>query len=262
LVKYEVDGRKVLITIDRPHAMNALSDAVFDELAAAFKEYNENDLILVAILTGAGGRAFSAGADLKEISVRLEAEGGGRRNPMRPGMPMQPGFSAVENSIKPVVAAIDGYCLAGGLELALNCDIRVATAGSVFGLPEPRRSLLAGPGLVHLSRMIPMGEALRMQLTGSPITAERAYQIGLISDVVADREALFVCANTIADEIIECAPLAVQAIKNVVRRARDLPVDAQLRYAETLRNVVRDTEDMKEGPKAFAEKRKPVWKMR
>ena len=124
---------------------------------------------------------------------------------------------------KPMIAAINGYCLAGGLEMALACDIRIATEPSRFGLPEPRRSLLAGYGLHNLSRMIPLGEALHMQLTGTHITAERAYQIGLVQRLVPDREALLAEADAVADEIVLCAPLAVQAIKKVVKTGRSLP---------------------------------------
>lgn len=264
VLSYEPDGRKVVITINRPDAMNALSSAVFDSLVEAFDEFNRDDDLLVAILTGAGGRAFSAGADLKEMAGRMQdaAATTGSRSPIRPRNEMPAGFPAIENSIKPVIAAIDGYCLAGGFELSLYCDIRLATSQSVFGLPEPRRSLLAGPGLIHLSRMIPLGEALRMQLTGSPISAERAYQMGLITEVVDDRETLMTRASAIADEILECAPLAVQAIKRIVKQGRELPVEAQWRLADPYQVAISNTEDMLEGPTAFAEKRTPQWKMR
>ena len=132
----------------------------------------------------------------------------------------------------------------------------------MFGLPEPRRSLLAGPGLINLSRMIPLGEALRMQLTGSPISADRAYQLGLISAVVADRDALLAEAEGIADEILECAPLAVQYVKRIVKEGRDLTVDAHWRFSEMFSASIGETEDALEGPRAFAEKRAPQWKMR
>ncbi|HWK76311.1 enoyl-CoA hydratase-related protein [Microbacterium sp.] len=263
VVNYEVEGRKVVITINRPDAMNALSSTVMRSLSEAFDEFNSDDQLLVAILTGAGGRAFSAGADLKEMANRLQSDGSdATKGPLAPRPSVREAFRAIEESRKPVIAAIDGYCLAGGFELSLYCDIRIATEPSVFGLPEPRRSLIAGPGLIHLSRMIPLGEALRMQLTGSPISAGRAYEIGLISEVVEDREALFARANATADEIVECAPLAVQAIKRIVKTGRDLTVDAQWRYSEMYQAAIESTEDMLEGPNAFAEKRAPQWKMR
>lgn len=163
---------------------------------------------------------------------------------------------------KPVIAAIDGYCLAGGLELALRCDIRIATEKSTFGLPEPRRSLLAGYGLHNLSRMIPLGEALHIQLTGAPITSERAYNTGLIQRRVADRAALLREADAVADEICLCAPLAVKAIKQIVKTGRNMPVEYSVKMAEQMHDLINKTEDRLEGPRAFAEKRKPNWKMK
>jgi enoyl-CoA hydratase/carnithine racemase len=169
---------------------------------------------------------------------------------------------AVATCGKPVIAAIDGYCLAGGLELALRCDIRIATEKSTFGLPEPRRSLLAGYGLHNLSRMIPLGEALQIQLTGSPISSQRAYDIGLIQRRVADRAALIKEADAVADDICLCAPLAVRAIKSIVKTGRNLPVEYSWKFSEPIHTIINGTEDRLEGPKAFAEKRKPNWKMR
>jgi len=133
---------------------------------------------------------------------------------------------------------------------------------SSFGLPEPRRSLLAGPGLINLSRMIPLGQALRMQLTGSPIGAQRAYDLGLIQELAADRDELFVKVEAIADELLECAPLAVQYIKRIVKDGRSMPVDQAWKFSEMFSASLGETEDAKEGPLAFAEKRKPNWKMR
>jgi enoyl-CoA hydratase/carnithine racemase len=171
-----------------------------------------------------------------------------------------PGFDALERCRKPVIAAIDGYCIAGGFELALCCDIRVATRQSSFGLPEPRRSMLAGPGLHHLSRMIPLGEALRLQLTGGRIGAERAWQIGLVQELAADRAELFAKAEALADEILACAPLAVQAIKQIVKRGRNLPVEYSWLLAEPYQERISRSADAVEGPRAFAEKRAPDWK--
>jgi enoyl-CoA hydratase/carnithine racemase len=267
VVKYETRGRKCYITINRPTAMNALSTQVRDELAECLDRFNADANLLVAILTGEGGRAFSAGADLKELSNTqlAEADRGPKVKSAYPKVARRghmSGFDDVEFSPKPLIAAVDGYCLAGGFEVALLCDIRLATSKSVFGLPEPRRSLLAGPGLINLSRMIPLGEALRMQLTGTPISAERAYQLGLICEVTEDRETLLERADAIADEILQCAPLAVQYIKRIVRDGRDLPIDAQWRFSEMFSAALGETEDALEGPRAFAEKRLPDWKMR
>jgi enoyl-CoA hydratase/carnithine racemase len=259
--------RKCYITLNRPESMNALNVELRTELAAALQNYNEDDDLLVAILTGAGGRAFSAGADLKEMANRSATTPQTKPKAYNayprvatPGKML--GFDDVAQSAKPLIAAIDGHCLAGGFELALSCDIRIATSKSKFGLPEPRVSRLAGPGLIYLSRMVPLGEALRMQLTGTPIDAERAYTIGLIAEVVESRDDLFARADQIADEILACAPLAVQFIKRIVKEGRDLPLDQQWRFSEMFSATLESTEDSVEGPRAFAEKRKPVWKLR
>ena len=153
-------------------------------------------------------------------------------------------------------------CVAGGLEVSLQCDIRIATEKSEFGLPEPRWSLLAGYGLHNLNRMIPLGESLYMQLTGTRIDSARAYNIGLIQDVVKDREELLVRIEKIAEEIKLCAPLAVQAIKQIVYQGRNLPVEYSQKLSIPISQRISATDDSIEGPRAFSEKRKPEWKMR
>jgi enoyl-CoA hydratase/carnithine racemase len=262
-VRYEVRGQRATVTIDRPEAMNALNREVMDSISAAIRAFEADDNLLVAVLTGAGGRAFSAGADLKEMSQRgTGGSGDGRPRSMVPRQGSLGPYDVLENCPKPIIAAVDGYCLAGGLELALMCDIRLATKASTFGLPEPRRSLLAGPGLNNLSRMIPLGEALRMQLTGSSIPAERAYQIGLVQELAEDREDLFAKTDTMVAGILECAPLAVQAIKQVVKVGRNMPVEYAWRYSYPFQERIAQTEDFLEGPLAFAQKRPALWKMR
>jgi enoyl-CoA hydratase/carnithine racemase len=251
-LRYEKRDRKAYLTLNRPDQMNALNTELRLAINDAIEDGERDDDILVFIVTGEGGRAFSAGADLKEMTKR-DSEGQVGGGPIE---------SALVTCGKPVIAAIDGFCLAGGLELALRCDIRIATEKSTFGLPEPRRSLLAGYGLHNLSRMIPLGEALHIQLTGSPITSQRAYEIGLIQRRVADRAALLMEADALAEEIKLCAPLAVKAIKTIVKTGRNLPVEYSIKLAEPIHKAINATEDRLEGPKAFAEKRKPNWKMR
>lgn len=253
-VKYEVRDRVAWVTINRPEAMNALNMEVRNAIAEAMREATNDKDVLVVILTGEGGRAFSAGADLKEMAQR-DASGATASVGLI-------GYDQIQDCPKPIIAAIDGYCLAGGLELTLYCDIRIATEQSRFGLPEPRRSLLAGVGLHNLSRIIPLGEALWIQLTGGDMTAQRAYDIGLIQAMVPDRAALFAEAEHIANEIKQCAPLAVQAIKRIVKTGRNLPVEYSWKLAEPIVAEIVKTEDRLEGPRAFAEKRAPVWKMR
>ena len=256
VVLYEKRDRKAYITLNRPEAMNALSMHLREGLRAAFEDVRDDPEVLVAIVTGAGGRAFSAGIDLKERAVQDRSG----------GVPSTLGGwdgRLTELGVwKPIIAAIDGYCLAGGLELALQCDIRIATTASRFGLPEPRRSLLASYGLHNLSRMIPLGNALYLQLTGSHITAEKAERWGLLQDVVADRAALTERVEQVAGEILECAPLAVQAIKRIVMQGRNLPVEYSMKLADPISTAIDKTEDRLEGPLAFAEKRRPDWQGR
>jgi enoyl-CoA hydratase/carnithine racemase len=269
---YEVRDRKAYITMNRPQRMNALSMALLGDLREAFGEADRDENVFVVILSGAGGRAFSAGADLKDMAARMEADqdGGGAQAAPRPmtARPevarggFMPGFDDVNMCTKPVIAAVDGYCMAGGMEIALYCDIRLATRQSSFAMPEPKRNLLSGPAFVHLSRMIPLGEAMRIELVGDPIDAERAYQIGLVQGLYEDRAALEAAADAMADKILENSPLAVQFLKRIVKDGRDMTVDHHWKFAEMFAFALGRTEDALEGPKAFAEKRKPEWKMR
>lgn len=268
---YQVKDRKAYITLNRPHRMNALSQELLGALKEAFQEADADENVFTVILSGAGGRAFSAGADLKDMASRMQSEKDGNAGQATPPMTARPqvarggfmpGFDDVNMCSKPVIAAIDGYCMAGGMEIALYCDIRLATRQSSFAMPEPKRNLLSGPAFVHLSRMIPLGEAMRIELTGDPVDAERAYQIGLIQGVYEDRAALEAAADEMADKISENSPLAVQFLKRIVKDGRDMTVDHHWKFAEMFAYTLGRTEDALEGPKAFAEKRKPQWKMR
>ncbi|MCZ6873467.1 MAG: enoyl-CoA hydratase-related protein [bacterium] len=252
-ILYEKKDQVAYITLNRPDVLNALNQELRTGLREALLDFRDDPDMLVAIMLGAGGRAFSAGMDLKD---RARSDAAGQS---RPGLRQT--FIDME-VFKPIVAAIDGFCVAGGLELSLQCDIRIATEKSEFGLPEPRWSLTAGYGLHNLSRMVPLGEALYMQLTGRRITSERAYQIGLIQEVAPDREALLTLADRIAGEIKLCAPLAIRAIKQIVYHGRNLPVEYSLKLGAPLGEQVHASEDAIEGPRAFAEKRKPVWKVK
>jgi enoyl-CoA hydratase/carnithine racemase len=235
-VVYDVGDQRCVITLNRPEAMNAINRQVEDELNAAIEAFSADDRLRVAIIVGAGGRAFSAPAP------------GSRRD--------------IRTCPKPVIAAIDGHCVAAGLELALACDIRVATRQSSFGLPEPRRGLIAGSGLHHLSRTIPLGEALRLQLTGGRIDAERAHQIGLVQELTADRSEMMERAHALADDVVACAPLAVEAIKHIVTVGRNLPIEYSWALAQPFQERLAASEDAREGPRAFSEKRAPRWQRR
>ncbi len=250
VVRYEARNQRAIIALNRPSQMNALNVDLMDALEVALFRAEADDDILSIIITGEGGRAFSAGRDLKE-RASLDASGNRHRIERR---------DVLSECKKPVIAAIDGYCIAGGMEMALRCDIRVATEQSIFGMPEPRRGLLSSYALHNLSRQIPLGEAMLIHLTGRHISAQRAHEIGLVQILAPDRAAMLREAETIADEIVLCAPLNVQAIKHIVKTGRNLPVEYSWKLARPIDDAIYLSEDRTEGPRAFAEKRKPVWK--
>jgi E-phenylitaconyl-CoA hydratase len=247
---YEVRDGIAWITLNRPEALNAMNAALRAGLDQAWANFAADPAARVAVVSGAGGRAFSAGADLKERTVTDQGPAslawahGPRDRVLR----------------KPVIAAIDGYCFGGGFELALSCDIRIATAKSQLGLPEIRRGFFpGGGGPLRLARMIPLTSAMEMLLTGDPVDAETALRLGLLSRVVAEGE-LAEAATDLARRIVRNAPLAVEAVKELALRALDLPWEPASRMSDLYRALIGTTEDAKEGPRAFVEKREPVYR--
>lgn len=256
-ILYEKRDRNAYITLNRPERMNALGRELGQARARALKDASEDDDILVVIFTGAGGRAFSAGADLKEGADAYYA--GVRPEDQRAA----PEISFDENDCpKPMIAAIDGFALGGGLELSLRCDIRIATEQSRLGLPEVRRGRLSGTGVLMLNRMIPLGEAKWIQFTGDHMTAQRAYDIGLIQAIVPDRDALFAEADRVAGLIKLGAPLSIQACKRIIDIGRNIPPEYATSLLRAEMVTIGKTEDIREGVTAFAEKRPPNWKRR
>ena len=251
VLKYEPDGRKLVITLNRPDAMNALNAELCEAIGDAMEAYAADDDLLVAIVTGEGGRAFSAGGDLTEAAQ----VGGGQFR--ETGLRL---FDRIDACPKPLIAAVDGYCLAGGLEATLYCDIVVATEASRFGLPEPRHSMMPGPGLHLLPKRIPYREALLLQLTGGHMTAQRAYEIGLVQRLVTDRTLMWAAAHQLADEIMLCAPLVVRAIKRIAKEGQGLVPAEWEQLVEPLRERIGASEDRSEARRAFAEKRPPRWR--
>ena len=249
---YEVEGRVARITLNRPESLNALTFGMMKRWREVMIAFNEDPEPLVGIVRGAGERAFCVGMDLKQLAAK-------RAEPRDEPVTRTPPIPIIPD--KPLIAAIDGYCIGGGLELALQCDIRVATPRSQFGLPEARWNVPGSYGLHMLNRMIPLGEALHMQFTGSRIDGERAYAIGLVQRL-AEPDKLDDEAKDVADGVLGCAPLAIKAIKQVVMESRHLPLAEAFEYAEPLVRGLANTEDSKEGPRAFAEKRRPNWKGR
>jgi enoyl-CoA hydratase/carnithine racemase len=256
---YEKRERVAYITINRPEARNALNRDALRLLARAVEDFHRDDETWVAILTGAGAEAFSAGADLKERSRR-----DARSEPRRDAF-WSPARGTIVRGLelwKPIIAAVNGACIGGGLELALACDIRVAAEHATFAQGEVRWGLVpGGGGTQRLPRVAPLGIALEMLFTGSPIDAREAWRIGLVNHVVpADQ--LLATAEDIAGRICENGPLAVRAIKEAVYRGTGLPLEEGLRVEAMLARLVRTTEDSREGPRAFAEKRRPEFKAR
>lgn len=247
----DIQDGVMIITINRPEARNAANRAVAEGIAAAMDELDSNNDIRVAILTGAGN-TFCSGMDLKAY---LKGE-----SPVIEGR----GFAGVVEKppAKPLIAAVEGYALAGGCELALACDLIVAGEDSKFGIPEVKRGLAAGAGgLLALPRQIPPRIAMELAITGEFISAQRAYELGLINRVAESGKAVDV-ARELAAAIAANGPLAVAATKRVIVESQDWKRDEMFSRQREILQPVYSSEDAKEGARAFAEKRAPVWKGR
>ena len=248
-------GHVLTITIDRPEALNALHLDAHVELSRAFDLYATDPELRVAVITGAGDRAFCVGTDLKSL-----AQTGSYAYPYG-------GFAGITKRfdlLKPVIAAVNGLCLGGGVEILAACDLAVAAEHAQFGLPEPRVGLaaLGGGALQRLARTLPMKEAMGLVLTARRMGAAEAQRIGLVNDVVPMAE-LAARTRALVDELLACAPLALEASKQVMMQSLDEPgLEAAMnrRYPAAERMLA--SEDAKEGPRAFAEKRKPRWQGR
>jgi enoyl-CoA hydratase len=243
----------VLITINRPEKRNALNHAVVSELGEAFRITTQDAAIKALILTGAGDKAFVAGADIGELASvgAVEAERSSRRG--------QEVFRALETLRKPSVAAVNGYALGGGLELAMSCTIRIATPEAKLGQPEVKLGIVPGyGGTQRLPRLVGRGRALDLLLTGEPIDAAEAHRIGLVNAIAAQPE-LIATAKQWARKVLANGPLAVALTMEAVDAGLDSGIDAGLRFEAMAFGITAASEDRREGTSAFLEKRKAAF---
>jgi enoyl-CoA hydratase len=244
-------GRVLLITINRPDQRNAVNAAVAQGIAAALDELDADGSLSVGVLTGAG-KGFSAGMDLKAFVAGESPHAGDR------------GFAGItrRSSDKPLIAAVEGFAVAGGLEIALSCDLIVAARGTRLGIPEVKRSLVAAAGaLLRLPRALPRPVAMELALTGDPVDAQRAYEFGLVNRLTEPGETLQ-AALELAEAIAVNGPLALTASKRILVESVDWPESEFFARQGEIIEPVMSSEDAREGAIAFAEKREPVWKGR
>jgi enoyl-CoA hydratase/carnithine racemase len=252
-IDYKKEGHIAIFTINRPEAMNALNMATMAELRDTLTKFRDDDELWVGIITGAGEKAFCGGADIKDTLPFMKEHG---RDPWAMPASIMRGMELW----KPLVAAINGMALGGGLELALACDIRVAAENARLGTPEVTLGLIPGwGGTQRLPRAIPQCKAAELLLTGKLIDAQEAHRIGLVNQVVPQAEVL-AKAKEWAEAICKAAPLAVRAAKEAMLRGCDMTLEDGLRLENALVASVMATEDFTEGTTAFVEKRKPNYK--
>lgn len=257
-VLFEVSDRIATVTLNRPEAMNALDPETIAALAEAWAEIRDNPEIWTAIVTGAGDRAFCAGADLKKTIPNRPDQGAWQA--------FQPSArNMIDDGVqvwKPIIAAVNGYCLAAGMTLLSACDIRIASERAQFGLPEVRWGILPTLGATQrLPRQLPWAVAMELLLLGERMTAQRAYECGLINRIVP-HDRVMQEARAVAERLTAGPPLTQRAIKEAAQRGLSLPLEEGIRLEALLSQQVRRTEDFVEGPRAFAEKRDPEYRGR
>ncbi len=254
VIDYKKEGRIAIFTINRPEALNAMNVQGTRELSEALIDFRDDPELWVGIITGAGDRAFCAGADIKDMLPFL------KENVQQSPWAMPATHMRGLELWKPLIAAINGVALGGGLEIALACDLRIASAKARLGLPEVTLGLIPGwGGTQRLPRMVPWCKAAELLLMGRPIDAQEAYRIGLVN-IVVPPEAVMPTAREWAETICRAGPLAVRAAKEAMIRGSSLTLEEGLRLENDLEAYVTSTEDFTEGTTAFTEKRKPDFK--
>ena len=252
----ERDGGVAVVTVNRPRVLNALNTQTLDELRQAILALKYDEGVRAVVLTGSGEKAFIAGADINELAVQSPT--GGREHAIRG----QHVLDLVEHMGKPVIAAINGYALGGGCELAMACTLRIAADTARLGQPEINLGIIPGyGGTQRLARIVGRGRALELLLTGDPISAAEAHRIGLVNRVVPGAE-LLTAAKTLAAALAAKAPMAVRYILEAVHKGLEMPLPQAQIFEATLFGLVSSTDDMREGTKAFLEKRKPEFRGR
>ena len=248
---FDVRDRVATVTVNRPDKLNALNDATIADLDAAIGEVIARDDVGGAIVTGAGAKAFVAGADIAELATQGPLDGRARA---RAG---QAAFSRIERSPKPVIAAVNGFALGGGCELAMACHLRIASATAQFGLPEVTLGIAPGyGGTQRLPRLVGKGRALQLMLTGERIDAAEAHRIGLVNKVTAPEE-LMATAEAMMRQILARGPVAVAACIDAATRGLDTTLEDGMRIEADHFGLLASTADMREGMQAFLEKRAP-----
>jgi enoyl-CoA hydratase len=252
----ERDGAVAILTINRPNVLNALNTVTVDELRRVMLDFRQDESVRAIVVTGAGEKSFVAGADINELAVQTPT--GGREH----ALTGQHVFDVIENLGKPVIAAINGFALGGGCELAMACTLRIAADTARLGQPEIALGLIPGyAGTQRLARLVGKGRAMEMILTGAPITADEALRIGLVSRVVPALE-LMTEARKLAAQLARNAPIAMRYIINAINKGMEMPFAEACQYEATLFGLVASTDDMREGTAAFLEKRKPAFRGR
>lgn len=250
----ERDGPIAVLTVNRPKALNALNDATLGELERAAAELEADTGVSVVIVTGSGEKAFVAGADISQMADYgpTRAEEHARRG--------QRVMNAFENMRKPVIAAVNGYALGGGLELALACDIRIASENAVVGLPEVSLATIPGfGGTQRLARLVGTGMAKELVFTGRKVKSAEAKELGIVNRVVPQADLMETCKQ-MARDIVANGPYAVRLAKEVINRGSETDLDHGLDIEQKAFGLTFSTHDQKEGMRAFLEKRKPTWK--